>query len=453
MKIKYFFPFILLPLFCMCNGCENIVENKDKSEGIYLNGFEKISLQSQITSVQPMTGIVLWPALAKSRNSTYGNSISLEFSYCLPSDVVTGKQDGIIQYDWSSFESLLDDIAGRGHQAIVRFRYEYPNANTNGVKGGTAVPAYIKSLPDYNETFTADAGGDGATYYADWSNTELQWFTKQFYTDFAARYDQDIRIAFVQVGFGHWSEYHIYGTGLRAGINFPSHAYQTEFLTHVNTVFQHIPWNISIDAADKSYTPIVKNESLMNLNFGLFDDSFMHSKHEISQGDGYNERCWIAIGTDRWKKAPAGGEISYYTRNDQKNFLNPEGMYGFTWEEAASKYHITYIIGNDAPGSIHGTPERVKEAGIASGYSFRIDDFRVKGDSSAVKITNSGIAPIYRNAFVTVNGVRSDYNLTQLLPDSSVWTKIPSGGINPVLSIACDHLLPGQKIEFEANIQ
>lgn len=453
MKIKFLIPLTLLPLFCMCNGCENIVENNDKSEGIYLEGFEKVPLQSQITSVQPMTGIVLWPAQAKSRNSTYGNSISLEFSYCLPSDVVTGKADGKIQYDWSSFEALLDDIASRGHQAIVRFRYEYPNAMTNGVKGGTAVPDYIKSLPDYNETFSADAGGDGATYYADWSNSELQWFTKQFYTDFAAKYDQDIRIAFVQVGFGHWSEYHIYGTGLRAGINFPSHNYQAEFLTHVNSVFQHTPWNISIDAADKTYTPIVKTESLMNLNFGLFDDSFMHSKHEIAQGGGYNEKCWIAIGTDRWQKAPAGGEISYYTSNDQKNFLNPEGMYGFTWEQAASKYHITYILGNNAPGSIHGTPERFKEAGIASGYSFRIDDFRIKGDSSAVKITNSGIAPIYRNAFIAVNGVRSGYNLTQLLPDSSVWTKIPSGGKNPVLSIECDHLLPGKKIEFEANIQ
>lgn len=453
MKIKYISSIILLFCFFTDIGCNPIEEITQNTDDIYLAGYNKVALQSEITTVQPMSGIVFWPAQAKSRNSTYGSSISLEFSYCLPSDVVTGKADGKIQYDWSSFEALLNDIASRGHQAIIRFRYEYPNATTSGIKGGTAVPAYIKSLPDYHETYNANAGGDGATYYADWSNNELQWFTKQFYTDFAAKYDQDVRIAFVQIGFGHWSEYHIYGTALRAGINFPSHDYQTEFLTHVNSVFNHTPWSISIDAADKTYTPIVNSKSLMHLSFGLFDDSFMHSQHEIAQGDGYNENCWMAIGTDRWKKAPAGGEISYYTKNDQRNFLNPAGMYGFTWEQAASKYHVTYILGNDAPGTTYGTPERIKEAGIASGYSFRIDDFRVKGDSSAVKITNTGVAPIFRNAYVAVNGVRSDYNLTQLLPDSSVWTKIPTGGMKPVLSIECDHLLPGKKIEFDANIQ
>ncbi len=454
MKLKNF----LLPVFFvfsfMGSSCEPVnMDDKPDDNNNQLDGFKSVPLQSKITSVQPMTGIVFWPSQAASRHNTFGKSIALEYSYCLPSDVVTGKSNGVIQYNWTSFENILDAIAGRGHQAIIRFRYEYPNATTNGVKGGTAVPAYIKALPDYNETYSANPGGDGPTYYADWSNGELQWFTKQFYTDFAARYDNDPRIAFLQVGFGHWSEYHIYGSTLNLGVNFPTHEYQEEFLKHVNTVFHSLPWNISIDAADNRYTPIVKTESLMNLNFGLFDDSFMHSKHEIAQGDGYNERCWISIGTDRWKKSPAGGEISYYTSSDQKNFLNPDGMYGFTWEQASSKYHITYIIGNDTPGSIHGTPERVKEAGIASGYSFRIDDFRIKGDSSAVKITNSGIAPIYRSAFVAVNGIRSDYNLTQLLPDSSVWTKIPSGGTEPVVSIECDHLIPGQKIEFEANVQ
>ena len=437
----------------MCTGCEHIEDSVNNIDEIYLKGFETVALQSEINAVLPMTGIVLWPGQAKSRNSTYGKSITLEFSYCLPYDVVTGKIDDKIQYNWTSFEYLLDDIASRGHQAIVRFRYEYPNATTNGIKGGTAVPGYIKELSDYNETFNANPGGDGPTYYSDWSNIELQWFTKQFYTDFAAKYDQDIRIAFVQLGFGHWSEYHIYGNGLILGINFPSHNYQTEFLTHINSVFNQTPWSISIDAADKSYTPVVNSPSLMNLNFGLFDDSFMHNKHEISQGGGYNERCWIAIGSDRWKTAPAGGEISYYTREDQKNFLNPSGMYGFTWEEAAKKYHISYIISNDAPGSIQGTPERFISAGKSSGYSFKIDDFKVKGDSSVIKITNLGIAPIYRDAFVAVNGVRSDYSLKQLLPDSTIWTKIPTGGAEPVVTIECDHLLPGQIIEFEANIQ
>lgn len=446
------FPFLLFSsLFYI--SCENKHIDEPKKDEIYLVGYETVPLKSEITSVQPMTGIVFWPAQAKSRHATYGNSITLEFSYCLPSDVVKGKKDGTIQYDWSSFETLLNDISSRGHQAIVRFRYEYPNSNTNGVKGGTAVPAYIKELPHYNETYSANPGGDGPTYYADWSNSELQWFTKQFYSDFAKKYENDVRIAFLQVGFGHWSEYHIYGSMLNIGVNFPSHSYQKEFLTHLNTTFRNIPWSISIDAADKKYSPIANNSELLNLNFGLFDDSFMHRTHDISQGSGYNEKCWIEIGTDRWKKSPAGGEISYYTRDDQRNFLNKEGMYGFTWEEASAKYHISYIIGNDAPGSTHGTAERIKEAGIASGYTFKIEDFKMKNDTVAVKITNSGIAPIYRDAYVTINGTRSTYSLKSLLPDSTQWLKIPFDKKQPILSIECDYLLPNKKIEFKANIK
>ena len=449
MNIKNLFFLILVFLFSMCKQ-DKTTENKTDED--FLTGYQPISLKSEISSVQPMTGIVFWPSQAKSRHNTYGESIALEYSYCLPSDVVKGKSNGTINYDWSSFEALLNDISGRQHQAIIRFRYEYPNATTNGIKGGTAVPDYIKALPGYEETYSANPGGDGPTYYADWNNEELQWFTKQFYTDFAKKYDNDPRIAFIQVGFGHWSEYHIYGTTLDLGKNFPSHTYQSEFLNHINTVFKNMPWNISIDAADSKYTPIANSTALRLLNFGLFDDSFMHEKHEISQGGGYNERCWISIGTDRWKKNPAGGEISYYTKNDQKNFLNPEGMYGVTWEEASTKYHITYIIGNDSPGAIYGTSERMKDASMLCGYRFRIEDFRTKGDTAAVKIKNTGIAPIYKDAFVTVDGIRSEFSLKYLLPDSTLWVKVSSPNKEYKLTIESDFILKSQRIEYEANI-
>ena len=79
---------------------------------------------------------------------------------------------------------------------------------------------------------------------------------------------------------------------------------------HVDNVLD-IPWAISIDAADDGYTPIVADAELMALDFGLFDDSFMHEGHEIKQGDGYNERCWRSIGEDkRWKVGVCGGEVS-----------------------------------------------------------------------------------------------------------------------------------------------
>jgi hypothetical protein len=65
----------------------------------------------------------------------------LEFSYCLYSDIVKTKD----VYDWTKLETLLNGIADREHQAIIRFRYEYPGSrDVDGTVGTTAVPAYIK---------------------------------------------------------------------------------------------------------------------------------------------------------------------------------------------------------------------------------------------------------------------------------------------------------------------
>ncbi len=426
-----------------------------------------LTLQSTISSPEPLKGIVFWPEQAAD-HSDLQNSISLEYSYCLPCQVVTGKTDGVIQYNWTSFENLLNDIVSRGHQAIIRFRYEYPNETLKNIStctcnqaGATAVPLYIKNGSyGYGPEYSKTVKGDGKTFYADWTNDELKWFTKQFYTDFAARYDNDPRIAFIQVGFGHWSEYHIFDdNGLPSGWKgkyFPDDAYQSEFLQHINATFKNTPWSISIDAADDSYTPIAGNSTLLGLNFGLFDDSFMHAKHDIAQGEGWNETEWITMGKDRWKRAPGGGEISYYTENDQHNFLNPDGMYGVTWEDAAAKYHISYIIGNDAPDGPYATASRLNEARMKAGYSFEITAYSTDGTSISATVKNNGVAPIYHDAYVTVKNVRSTTSLKGLLPGESRSCTVSGISVgaaeNPALTITSDKLLSGKTIPYLANL-
>lgn len=422
-----------------------------------------VILRSAITKPQPMTGLVLWPDQAADLNETHGGSIQLEYAYCLPCKVVTGcAADGTIQYDWTWFDNILDDVSSRGHQLIARFRYEYPDSKEVDGKtaGMTAVPQYIKDRSDYNETYNK-VKGDGATYYADWSNEELKRFTKQFYTDFAARYSADPRLAFIEVGFGHWSEYHIYGTTLQLGKNFPSKEYQKEFLTHMQNVMGSIPWGISIDAADTEYSPVTEDASLMALSFGNFDDSFMHKDHEIGTADGYNEECWNALGSKtRWKRGFAGGEISYYTDNDQKNFLNPDGMYGHTWEEQAAKYHISFMIANDAPEGSYGTGERFASASLATGYRFAVKQCTTDGTTTNILVTNNGVAPLYRDAFFAINGVRSETSLRGLQPGEEKWISIPCGTElnadgtakkSPV--IECDYILTSQEIQYEAGPQ
>lgn len=436
-RFFYFFVFVVVAVACEPAVGPLPAELDDS--------YAPVAIQSQADAVQPGTGLVLWSENARERNAAYGKSIALEYAYCLPCQVVTGKENGNVVYDWSSFNRRLKDVASRKHQAVVRFRYEYPGERSvDGNPGTTAVPAYIKALPDYKETFYENE--DGPTWYADWTNAELQWFTKQFYADFNAVYKNDPRIAFVEVGFGHWSEYHIYGTPLKSGVNFPSAAYQKEFLSYLDEVLE-IPWLISIDAADSS--PVVGDASLMALTFGLFDDSFMHKDHE---GD-YNEDCWNAIGKGvRWKTGACGGEISYYTSADQKNFLNPAGMYGVTWEQASAKYHITFMIANDAPSGQYGTAERFKEASRACGYHFALTGLYANDAKTAAYVTNTGIAPIYRDAFLAVSGVRSSTSLKGLLPGDTLLVYIDKVSKGNDLTIESDYILPTQTIQFDANL-
>lgn len=419
------------------------------------DGFRKVALESTLTGVEPFKGIVFWPG--NSRAQQWNRSFALEFSYCLPCRVVTGKENGQIQYDWTWFENILNDIQSRGHKAIVRFRYEYPSSkDVDGVRGTTAVPQYIKDMEGYEETYAANPGGDGPTYYADWRSEELKWFTKQFYVDLAARYDNDPRIAYVQVGFGHWSEYHIYGSQYNFGVNFPTKEYQREFLHHMaENTFKVTPWSTSIDIA-QSHGPGAEAE-IKTLPFGLFDDSFMHKNHEIGSNDGYNEQLWKSTGglAERWKTQPCGGEISYYDSKDQREFLRPEtGIYGISWEQASAKYHISYIIGNDCVNGNYGTAERVKEASQHAGYQFTIRLFAVTANEARVWVKNTGVAPCYFDVFPTVQNIRSEESLKYLLPGETRMCVIKGVKLGetdaPELTITGDKLYENETVPYLA---
>ena len=250
----------------------------------------RVPFQSAITHVQPMTGIVLW----NTSGSVKKDYVQLEFSYMLYNDVCKEKD----VYDWSPMDKLLEQVAARGHQAVVRFRYTYPGY-------ASAVPDYIKKIEGYEATWAkADGRSKPDTEYPDWRCEELRRFHMEFHRRFAERYDKDPRLAFVETGFGHWAEYHVYDGKYIDGQTFPSKEFQAEFLPMMDEWFKETPWLISIDASDSKYAPFRKQKELLDLNFGNFDDSFM-----CEEWDGYNWSCWSFFGKERYKKAPAGGEL------------------------------------------------------------------------------------------------------------------------------------------------
>lgn len=377
------------------------------------------------TKVQPMTGIVVWD----NNPNVNSGAHTLEFSYMLYEDIVSKK--GV--YNWAVVEKKLNDIASRNHQAILRFRYTYVGKHTS-------VPKYIKNLPDYKETKGISEGKE--TWFPDWSNQELRDFTLDFYEKFAARYDNDSRLAFLQVGFGLWAEYHIYDGPFFLGKTFPSKEFQTTFLKKLDNLFHNLYWSVSIDTEDTRVTPLHENLSLLDLRFGLFDDSFMAKEHA-----SVNEVRFNFFG-DRYERAPVGGEFSYYTLYDQQNVLSPNGPYGESYESFVRRFHLSYIMGNDQYK--YQTLDRIKEAGIHTGYKFEVVKFIKSDNKSLITVKNTGTAPIYYDAYLAINGIKSNVSLKTLMPDQEGEFTINYTGEEDLV-IACDHLLSGQTIDFKRS--
>ncbi len=390
--------------------------------------FRPVSIQSQASNVQPMTGLVLWSTNEDAATAP----IQLEFSYLSYNQIVTDRGS----YDWDPLEKLLEEISGRKHQAILRWHDTY-------VGKPTGIPDYIKSLPDYAETKAKSENKQ--TSFPDWSHPEAKRFLLEFFSEFARRYDRDPRIAFVQVGFGLWSEYHIYDGPMILGKTFPDENYQGQVLLHLDREFKDTPWMISVDAAG-DHTPFHAHPRLKDLSFGVFDDSFNHRRHKQE-----NEPNWVFFGMDRWKRAPAGGEFSFFEDRDQERALASKGPHGIPFEIQAEKFHVSFIIADDQPR--FQKAQRLREAGMSMGYRFRTLKFESSPTRSRIEIENRGIAPIYYDAFPTVNGVRSEQSLKGLLPGERKLFEIEAGGESPTLSIECDRLVPGQKIEFDADLK
>ncbi|MGC1631341.1 MAG: hypothetical protein WA749_04430 [Gelidibacter sp.] len=381
---------------------------------------------SSFKNVQPMTGIVVWDGNANKNSGAH----TLEYSYMLFEDIVSEK--GV--YDWTAVEDKLNDIASRNHQTVLRFRYTY-------VGKTTSVPKYIKNLPDYKETKGISENKE--TWFPDWSNQELKDFTLEFYGKFAERYDTDSRLAFLQVGFGLWGEYHIYDGPFELGKTFPSMEFQTAFLKKMDSEFKNLKWSISIDAEDENVTPLKANPSLLDLSFGLFDDSFMSEEHSK-----VNEHRFKFFGLERYKFAPVGGEFNYYTDFDQQNVLSPKGPYGESFASYAKRFHVTYMIGNDQYK--YQTPEVIKEASLSTGYKFEITKFEKSEGKSYLTVKNTGVAPIYYDTYLSINGNKSTVSLKTLMPNQESLFVINYDG-DEKLIISCDRLLSGQVIDFKKS--
>lgn len=224
---------------------------------------------------------------------------TLEFNYLPYSALVKGYDE----FDWKPLEKLLDDIAGRGHQAVLRIFLEYPN------KKGVIPDFLVKDgLKVHKLLYTETQPEPPAPIETpDYEDKNLRKSLKTFLAAFGKKYDGDPRIGFLTAGLlGTWGEWHTYPKDEL----FASKTVQLEVMDAYEAAFKTTPVLLRYPAGEKDYQK-AKNA---DRKFGYHDDSFAWATLDTGKkGDEWFYMTALkAAGPDaetKWKTHPIGGEI------------------------------------------------------------------------------------------------------------------------------------------------
>jgi len=313
---------------------------------------------------------------------------SLEFNYLPLSRLVVGPE----QYDWEPLEQLLNDISGRGHQAVFRIYMEYP-----GKKEG--IPNYLveQGLKVHRYTYTETQPLPPAPIATpDYEDPRLRQMLSGFISALGAKYDGDPRIGFITAGLlGTWGEWHTYP---RSEL-FASKTVQSEVMDAYESAFQVTPVLLRYPAGEKTWGKAPNAERRM----GYHDDSFAWATLETgrSEDDWYFVPALKSSGAmDKWKTQPIGGEI----RPEAWGLVfdpAPRGEKVQDFRTCVETTHATWLMdsGMFRRKETASRIERAEEEVRRMGYEFhipRVTMTRLDGRvAMELLLENRGVAPFY----------------------------------------------------------
>ncbi len=315
---------------------------------------------------------------------------SLEFDYLPLRSLMKGPDE----FTWEPMERLLDGIAGRGSQAVVRIYLEYPRKSTG-------VPQFLVDGGLTLRDWTIPTEKPPARIQTpDYEDPKLRAALVAFIRAFGAKYDNDPRLAYVTAGLlGMWGEWHDYPRDDW----FASKAVQREVLDAYAGSFRTTPVLLRYPAGEGDEA----HEPTANRPFGYHDDSFAWGTLDT----GREEDSWFYLAAlnkagpaaqSRWKTQPIGGEI------------RPE-LWKCIWTEAGcnegqdyarcvAETHASWLMESSTNRRLKPADRERAIAGARRlGYEFHVASAECKlsddGRSLSVsmKIKNTGVAPFYRD--------------------------------------------------------
>jgi hypothetical protein len=361
----------------------------------------------------PLKGLVPYSDAANPDHFPH----SMEFSYFPMSSVVTGSD----QYDWSAFDFWLNGVAGRGHQAVVRFYTEFPG-RMNSVPEYLA-KAGLKFTRMTRETKPTERPSFSDT--PDYGNPAFRAAMVDFVKAFGARYDGDPRIGFITAGMlGLWGEWHDYP---RQNL-FADKLVQAEIMDAYEAAFRTTPVLLRYPAGAQDKVHVDNAQR----HFGYHDDSFAWSTLETSPEHFLSlARKAGSAAQNKWMTEPIGGEI----RPEAWSIVfdaTPTNPAVESFRACVDATHVTWLMDSGMFRGTNLSERRVRafDEVRRMGYEFYIRRVALETTASRLKLSyqieNRGIAPFYyawpiEMALRDVSGkmvrtVRTEQSLMNLLP-------------------------------------
>jgi hypothetical protein len=214
---------------------------------------------------------------------------SLEFNYLPYASLVKGDDT----FAWEPLERLLDDVASRGHQAIIRVYLEYPG------KSG-AIPEFLVREGLRVTQWKTGPSERSQVESPDYADPNLRRSLRQFIAALGRRYDGDPRLGFITAGLlGLWGEWHSHP----CADLFAPPAVQEEVMAAYAAAFTRTPVLLRYPSAGNA-----------GRGFGYHDDSFAWA----TLATGRKADAWFYLAKlqaagpaalETWKTRPIGGEI------------------------------------------------------------------------------------------------------------------------------------------------
>jgi hypothetical protein len=359
---------------------------------------------------------------------------SMEFSYFPLSALVTGYD----VYDWTPLEKLLNEAAGRGHQAVFRVFLEWP-----GREG--SIPAFL--VNDGLKVFKfKDSSVDPATdnQTPDYTNPKLRAVLMRFIAALGRKYDGDPRIGFITAGLlGGWGEWHgmaprydlFAGKDLQAAV---MDAYEAAFAT--TRILLRYPTG---GEGSQQLAPNAKRR------FGYHDDSFAWGTLDTGRpGDSWFFMAALRTAgretLDKWKTQPIGGEI----RPEAWGIVfdpNPARKEVQDFPQCVEATHVSWLMDSgmfrqkQEAGRIRRATEEVRRMG----YDFFVPAVTIPPARNGkllvrVELVNRGVAPFYYDWPAEFGLIAADGRMTRTWAGSGKITGLLPGDAPRIWDEALD---------------